>query len=183
MTDTSTETVSNVSYRNVQMVPVDDLVAHPQNPRHGDLRAVTESLKAHGQYRPIVANIGGVIVAGHHLWTAAKELGWTEVAVAWVDLSPEDHIRVMLVDNRTSDLAKNNHAGIVSLLLELAETDAGLLGTGYDDSMLEDRELPDPLLTTQQQRKVTDCPNCAHVFIPKTRQPLPDEWYDESAVI
>ncbi len=37
-------------------VPISSLRPHPRNPRRGDLDAVKDSLRHHGQYRPIVAN-------------------------------------------------------------------------------------------------------------------------------
>lgn len=121
------------SFSAVEAVPILSIEPHPQNARKGNMQAVEDSLLAHGQYRPIVVNKRNrVIVAGHHLWAAAQHLGWEEVSVAWVDLSPEDHKRVMLADNRTSELGKNDQDAIRVLLNELAAIDADLLmGTGY----------------------------------------------------
>ena len=39
-------------------VPIASLCPHPRNPRRGDLEAVKDSLRHHGQYRPIVATSG-----------------------------------------------------------------------------------------------------------------------------
>src|SRR5215210_3911937 len=84
-------------------VPLDSLRPHPRNPRRGDLEAVKESLRHHGQYRPIVANRPtGEVLAGNHVFRAAKELGFEEIATTFVDLAEEEAIRLVLVDNRTS---------------------------------------------------------------------------------
>lgn len=121
------------AFTEVQAVSVAALSPHPQNPRRGDVSAVKDSLKVHGQYRPIVANSrNGTIVAGHHLWQAAQELGWAEVSVAWVDVDEDTHVRMMLVDNRTSELGGFDSEALASLLEALSETERVLEGTGYD---------------------------------------------------
>jgi len=35
-------------------INIDEVHTHPANVRQGDVGAISESLKAHGQYRPIV---------------------------------------------------------------------------------------------------------------------------------
>jgi site-specific DNA-methyltransferase (adenine-specific) len=115
-------------------VGVGELRAHPRNPRRGDLGAVKESLGRHGQYRPIVANRDGTVLAGNHVLRAACELGWDEVAVTWVDLSEGEATRVVLVDNRSSDLAGYDEELLVELLSGLGD----LAGTGFDDQALEE---------------------------------------------
>jgi hypothetical protein len=39
-------------------VPIDGLVPYVRNPRQGDVGAIVTSLERHGQYRPIVVNVG-----------------------------------------------------------------------------------------------------------------------------
>jgi hypothetical protein len=38
------------------IVDIDSVETHPKNVRQGDIGAISESLKAHGQYRPIVVD-------------------------------------------------------------------------------------------------------------------------------
>lgn len=126
------------SFTKVEAVSVLALQPHPSNPRRGDLDVVRESLEFHGQYRPIVANSRtSVIVAGHHLWLAAQELGWAEVSVAWVDLDEDEHVRMMLEDNRASDLGTYNQQGLADLLGALADSPDTFQGTGYDQAYLD----------------------------------------------
>ena len=67
---------------------------------------VKESLRHHGQYRPVVANRPtGQVLAGNHVLQAAKELGFPEIAVTFVYLADEEATKLGLVDNRTSDRA------------------------------------------------------------------------------
>ena len=86
--------------------PIDDFKTHPRNVRQGDVGAISESLKAHGQYRPIVVQRStGYVLAGNHTFMAAKSLGWDKIAVTYVDCDEEQATRILLVDNRANDLA------------------------------------------------------------------------------
>src|SRR5829696_6904601 len=117
------------------LLPVDRVRPHPRNPRRGDITAIKESLELNGQYRPIVVNGRSMeVMAGNHTLLAARELGWEEIAVNFVDVDEEQARRVLLVDNRTNDLASYDTEGLVELLEELD----GLEGTGYDDEALGD---------------------------------------------
>lgn len=89
-----------------ETVQITNLIPYPANPREGDVGAIIESLEANGQYRPIVANKRtGHILTGNHTYQAAKALGWFEIAVSWVDVDEDQELKIVLVDNRTSDLA------------------------------------------------------------------------------
>lgn len=86
-------------------VPLDILESLPGNPRRGDVAAVVRSYAEFGQRKPIVARRrgGGVVIAGNHQLAAARELGWDEIAVVWVD---DDEVRAKafaLADNRTAE--------------------------------------------------------------------------------
>ncbi|CAA9478599.1 MAG: hypothetical protein AVDCRST_MAG17-11 [uncultured Solirubrobacterales bacterium] len=45
------------------------------------------------------------VVAGNHSLQAARELGLEEVSVTLLDIDDEQAKQIMLVDNRTNDLA------------------------------------------------------------------------------
>jgi DNA modification methylase len=98
------------------------------------LGAVKASLRRHGQYRPVVANRDGTVLAGNHVLRAACELGWDRLAVTFVDLSEEEALRVVLVDNRTSDLAGYDEELLAELLSGLGD----LSGTGFDGQALDE---------------------------------------------
>lgn len=132
-------------------VPVDDLTGYYRNPRTGDVDAIADSLRVNGQYKAIVVNRGthtgrpNEILAGNHTWAAAKELGWEQIAATWVDVSEEDAARIVVVDNRTSDLAGYDSELLADILEDLPDLD----GTGYDqtalDKLLDSRALPDTI--------------------------------------
>jgi DNA modification methylase len=123
----------------IETVPVDEITPHPENPRRGSVSTIVESILEHGQYRPIVVQREtGWILAGNHTYLAAREAGMTEVAVSYVDVDEAEARRILLVDNRTSDLGTYDTA-VLTELLEVVQVDYGdLAGTGYDDAALED---------------------------------------------
>jgi hypothetical protein len=107
------------------------------NPRKGNIEAVKESLARFGQVKPIVAQEDGTVVAGNHTLLAAKELGWEHIAVVYARLTNAEAKAYMVADNRTTDLASNDDAALVSILEELSE--AGQLdGTGYSPDDIDD---------------------------------------------
>ena len=118
-------------------VPISRLTPHPYNPREGDIGAITESLKRFGQYRTIVATTDGIILAGHHVVKAAEALGWTHVAVTFIDVNETDAMRILLVDNRTSDLGTYDDDILRRTVLSI--TDSRATGWNAEDiqSLLE----------------------------------------------
>jgi site-specific DNA-methyltransferase (adenine-specific) len=126
------------------IVDIDSVQTHPKNVRQGDIGAISESLKAHGQYRPIVVDRRtNRILAGNHTWKAAKALGWQQIAAGYVETKDDDEaLRILLADNRTTDLASYDDSGLAELLKQLSDTDIGLEGTAFDgddlDALLKD---------------------------------------------
>ena len=112
-----------------ETVQITNLIPYPANPREGDIGAIIESLEANGQYRPIVANKRtGHILTGNHTYQAAKALGWFEIAVSWVDVDEDQELKIVLVDNRTSDLATYD---TVELKTHLVNSAGQFKGTGF----------------------------------------------------
>jgi len=123
----------------IQNVQLGTLIPHPKNVRQGDIGAIAESLRIHGQYRPIVVQKStNYILAGNHTWKAARSLGWNNIAVTFIDVDDEQAARILLVDNRANDLATYDDESLAKLLKELAHTEASLEGTGFDGDDLDD---------------------------------------------
>lgn len=145
--------------------PIADLAPYHRNPRTGDVAAISESLSVNGQYRPIVVNRGTLtgraneILAGNHTFRAAKELGWEEIAVTWLDVDDEAAAKIVIVDNRSSDLAGYDSVLLADILDELPDLD----GTGYDqdalDELLDRVELPSALPTETQESEGASAQN------------------------
>jgi len=114
-------------------VPLADLRLHPDNPRLGDVEAIAESLDHHGQYKPVVVSRAtGEVLCGNHTLLAAQRRGWQKLRVAFVDVDADQARRILLVDNRSSDVAGYDDEALADLLARTK----GLEGTGYDEAAL-----------------------------------------------
>jgi len=119
----------------VEYPELDKLVPYHKNPRVGNVDAVAESLDANGQFKPIVVNRGNhtgrhrEILAGNHTWLGARSLGWDTIACVFVDVDDEEAARIVLADNRTSDMGEYDDKLLASLLEDLPD----LTGTAYTD--------------------------------------------------
>jgi hypothetical protein len=123
---------------NITNTALAELKPHPDNPRQGDVGNIAQSIKQNGWYGTIVAQRStGYVLAGNHRLLAAKELGIDTVPVYWVDVDDEQAHRILLADNRASDLATYDDSALADILASLTETDIGLGGTGFDDNDLE----------------------------------------------
>lgn len=117
-------------------VPVLNLHPHPENPNRGDVPKIAESLASFGQYRPIVANQHGTILAGHHVWEAAKQLGWNDIMVTTVNADEKESRRILLADNRLAELGEGPDLDLLLAALEKVDID-DFLGTGFDDDYVK----------------------------------------------
>jgi DNA modification methylase len=124
--------MSRVINKEIEQVAIDLLKHHPRNANHGDVEAIKKSLAVNGWYGSVVANLTTKhILAGNHRVMAAKALGWETVPVQWVDVTPEEELRILVVDNRTTRIGQDDTTKITDILAELANTPIGLDGTGY----------------------------------------------------
>lgn len=129
-------------------IDIDSVHPHPRNVRQGDIGAICESLKSHGQYRSIVyQKSSGRILAGNHTWKAAKALGWSQIAATPVVCDDEQALRILLADNRANDLADYDNGELLDILKEIADTPLSLEGTLFDADFLEQlqRDIVTPL--------------------------------------
>jgi ParB-like chromosome segregation protein Spo0J len=91
-------------------------------------------LKTNGQYKPIVVQKSTQqILAGNHLWKAAKELNWQLIDVVYVDVDAEGAKRIVAADNRLGELGTYDEQALLDLL-----EDIDLSGTGYEPADLDD---------------------------------------------
>ena len=130
--------MSRVINREIEQVAIDLLKHHPRNANHGDVEAIKKSLAVNGWYGSVVVNTATKhILAGNHRVMAAKALGWETVPVQWVDVTPEEELRILVVDNRTTRIGQDDTTKITDILAELANTPVGLDGTGYSAGDLD----------------------------------------------
>lgn len=119
----------------IRSVRVGELRLYPTNPRQGDVGAISESLKANGQFSPIVVQRStNQILSGNHTYMAACGLGWDRIDAVFIDVDDAAARRIVLAANRTSDLADYDHNQLAELL-DVVHTESGpdgLVGTGFD---------------------------------------------------
>lgn len=152
--------------------PIDDLHLLEGNPRRGDVQAVARSYERFGQRKPIVARRDGTVIAGNHQLLAARSLGWTEIAVVYVDDDDLTASAYALADNRTADLGSYDTEALADLIAEVSVDLDLLLASGYSEADLdalisrvsEPEETPpsfgdiDPYDLETEYR----CPSCAY---------------------
>lgn len=154
-------------------VDINTLVPLEGNPRRGDVEAVKASYLRFGQRKPITANRqqdGRVVTAGNHQLQAAKELGWTKIAVVWTEDDEEDALAWAVADNRVSDLAYNDPGDLFEILTSLNELD----GTGYTSedvdamlNILQPTDL-DALAEEVGEPKESDMHQVIRIVVPPT---------------
>ncbi len=115
----------------VEVVSWRDIRVHPKNPRKGNIDAIAESLKENGQFRPlIVQRSTGYIIGGNHTYLGSRKLRWKTVKVVYLDVTDAQAEKIMLADNRTSDLGTYDTDALASILKGISNP----AGTGYNDS-------------------------------------------------
>lgn len=118
----------------VVRVPIGEPILHPQNARRSDMALLRSSLLTYGQYSPLVGQRSTrYVLRGNHLLIAARGLGWTEIDVVYVDVDDEWAAKIVLIDNRSSDLAGYDTAELLERLQDLPD----LRGTGFGQPDLD----------------------------------------------
>lgn len=132
-----------------ELVDTATLEPHPRNVNEGDIGAITESMDELGFYGAVIAQrTTRRILAGKHRWMTAQLRGMEQVPVLWVDVDDEEALRIMLSDNRTARLGRDDPEALATLLGELTDSERALAGTGFDgddlDALLRDLDADNP---------------------------------------
>lgn len=116
------------------LVPLSTIQQHPSNPNNGNLEVLIESIQVNGFTTALTVDAQtGNILAGNHRYQALHALGATHAPVIWIDNPKDGGKRILMADNRTGQLAKMDEDQAVLILQELARTEDGLVGTGWED--------------------------------------------------
>ena len=106
----------------LELTPADRLEPHPMNPRRGDVDLIRESIRRNGWHGSIVAQrSSGYILAGNHRFLAGRAEGIERFPVHWVDLDDDAALRVLLADNRTSDVATYDDPTLLQLFAQIGD--------------------------------------------------------------
>lgn len=122
--------------------PVDKLDLLAGNPRRGDVAAMVRILERFGQHRPAVARKKrggrGEVLAGNHMLLAARQLGWTELAVAWVTDDDKTAKARAIADNRPAQLGSFDDELLAAMLAEFGDDADLLAAVSYSDADLRE---------------------------------------------
>jgi len=120
-------TVETAQLDSIQLDPA-NLRRHPER----NLAAIKGSLARFGQQRPIVVDHRGVIIAGNGTYSAARQLGWTEIKIIRTGLQGSEATAFAIADNRTSETSEWDEQGLADVLTALRAEDADLAAAaGY----------------------------------------------------
>jgi len=135
--------------------PIKEIKPATYNPRKISgvaFQGLCESLKKFGMPQPLVVNKRtGVLVSGHQRLKAAEAIGWTEVPVVEVDLSPSEEKALNVTLNNRA-IAGEFIEGLDELLAEIRLD----LGDDFMASLrLGDVEIPEVHMgsNTEQLKK------------------------------
>lgn len=150
--------------------PVEQLIEHPGNPRRGDVDAIAESITANGFYGAVLVQSSSLhVIAGNHRLRAARANGIENLPVLMIDVDDDRAKRILLADNRTSDVAMMDDELLRQLLEDLNVTDDELAGTGYGIDDLRgllaklDLDAPGEFPTVDEQAETAyRCPSCGY---------------------
>jgi DNA modification methylase len=129
--------------RTLELLDVRTLTPHPRNDGShppGEIAHLRQSIREHGIYRNVVVANDGTILAGHGVVAAAQAEGRTHIPGQRRPYGPDDPraLKLLVGDNGIPQLRQRDDDVLVALLQELAATDPlALLGTGFDEAMLE----------------------------------------------
>jgi len=124
----------------VEKVDVNFLKPNAYNPNRQteeDFNLLCLSIEEDGFTQPILAMRDGVIIDGEHRWRAAQKLGYTEIPVVFVDMSPEQMRISTLRHNRARG---SEDAELTSSLLRDLEK-LGALEYAKSELMLDDEDI------------------------------------------
>lgn len=119
-------------------VDITTLSEFPGNPRVGDEESINDSMEVHGFYGAVIVQESTrKIIAGNHRTRVARRRGDLTIPVLWLDVDDDEAQRLMLIDNRSNDMAAYDNPLLVALLAQLQESERGLIGTGYNNDDLK----------------------------------------------
>lgn len=117
----------------IETVELKSLKTHPKNARRrSNVDDLKKSLLVNSQYKPLIVNKrNNYIVAGNHTFQAMEALGWRECHVVFLDLSEAEELRILAVDNRSSDVGFYDIDALDELQRQL-EAMGALEGSGFE---------------------------------------------------
>lgn len=118
-----------------RLIPIENAIPYPGNPRRGDQDAITSSIRDLGMYAGVVLQRStGHILVGNHRRHGVAELGGTLIPADYLDVDDTRAAAIVARDNRTSDQGGYSDEDLLALLT--ADEDVLAL-SGYDGDDLD----------------------------------------------
>ena len=172
----------------IEYVDLDTILYETRNPKDHDIGEIYNSIKRHGFIAPLILNEStGKLVAGHGRCDTLKQIRaeklfipknikidgnkWlvpTMRGLTWD--SETEALAYLIADNAIVEKGNWDHSLLGELLKDLAQTDGGLAGTGYDNDDLDNllEQLGSDIVEAQEnnamQREPITCPHCGETF-------------------
>ena len=151
------------------LLSVDKLYPHPDNPRKklGDLTELSESIKAKGVMQNLTVVPRSeehgtyIIIIGHRRHAAAKKAGLKELPCVIVEMSAQEQIATMLLENiQRSDLTAYEQAKGFQMMMDFGDSVSQIVEkTGFSESTVRRRlkmaELDDETLEKVSARQLS----------------------------
>lgn len=120
-------------------LPVKSLKPHELNANRGDEVSILDSVDRNGFFGAVlVQRSTNRIICGKNRWQAAKKRGIKEIPALLYDVDDAQALQIMLADNQTNRLGKDDPA-MLSQALSLIKSNSGSIkGTGFTDSQFRE---------------------------------------------
>lgn len=161
--------------KRLSYIPVDEIYPHPNNPRKdlGDLGELVDSIKANGIFQnltvvPLKSKLkpnmklnGYTVIIGHRRLEAAKLAGLTVVPCIIAEMSEQEQLATMLLENmQRSDLTPWEEAQGFQLMMDLGSTVSEIAEkTGFSQRTIKHRvkmlELDEQAFKASEERGAT----------------------------
>jgi DNA modification methylase len=121
------------------LIPINDIKPHPENYKThpaDQIRSLKASLRTFAWTTPIKANLEGFIIAGHGMYQAALEEGYTHVPVEFCALDKQLSKAYLVADNETARRAVTEQDKLNELLSDISlipDFDIEAVGFSADD--------------------------------------------------
>lgn len=122
----------------IKRMKLGDIKPYWRNPRANDqaVEAVMQSIKDYGYNQYIAVDKKGVIISGHTRYKALTRLGFKDLDVFVLNLTPQKAKQYRIVDNKTSELADWDMKTLIPELREIENV--GSLNIFFPDINVED---------------------------------------------
>ena len=153
------------------LVALSALHEDPRNARrHSErnIEVIRASMDAWGQDQPCVCLANGRVIIGNGRLRAAKELGWTHLAVVRSELNERAAILRALADNKSAELGAWDFDILRSDFEEIDGGDLNVDLSGFDAEEIE--SIATYAGKDEAERGGVTCPECGNRFIPSKKR-------------